>query len=79
MEHPENTLFVLSDVNGDGTLDLLIGDQEQLTYIWTVRYDKNGYAQIVLLSYSMTEQEFNTLKTAWPDMEKKPVTEYYTE
>ena len=79
MEHPENTLFVLYDINNDGTLELLIGDQEQLSFVFRVKYDKNGYPCIEVLSVSMAEDEWNTLSTAWPGMERKPVTEYYSE
>lgn len=79
MNHPENSLFVLRDVDGNGVPDLLIGDIEVLSYIWTVEYSKSGYANIKLLSWSMTEREMEDLNTAWPDMEKKPITEYYSE
>lgn len=78
MEHPENSLYVLTDINSDGTLELLIGDKEQLSFVWRVKYYENGNSSIELLSFSMTEQEFDTLNTAWPDMEKKPVTEYFS-
>ena len=79
MNHPENSLFVLRDVDGNGVPDLLIGDIEVLSYIWTVEYSKSGYANIKLLSWSMTEREMEDLNAAWPDMEKKPITEYYSE
>ena len=78
MEHPENTLFVLSDINDDGTVELLIGDREILSYVFRVNYSKNGYANIEVLSASMTEDELNALKEAWSDMDRKPVTEYYS-
>lgn len=79
MEHPENTLFVLSDINNDGTVELLIGDQKMLSFVFRVNYSKSGYANIEVLSASMTEQELNELKAAWPTMERKPVTEYDSE
>lgn len=79
MEHPENSLYVLSDINADGTLELLIGDQEQLSFVWRVKYSKSGSPIIGLLSHSMTEQELDALKADWPDMDRKPVTEYFSE
>lgn len=78
MEHPENTLYVLSDINNDGVQELLIGDHIALAYVFRVSYSKNGYANIEVLSASMTEDELNALKAAWPDMDRKPVTEYYS-
>ena len=79
MEHPENTLYVLADINDDGTVELLIGDREMLSYVFRVSYSKNGYANIEVLSASMTEDEQNALKEAWQSMNRKPVTEYYSE
>lgn len=79
MEHPENSLFVLSDVDGNGVLDLLIGDTEVLSYVWTVEHSKSGYPNIKLLSQGMTEEALKDLKTAWHNMDKKPITDYYSE
>ena len=79
MEHPENTLYVLKDINKDGTQELLIGDLQMLSFVWRVNYSKNGYPNIELLSWSMTEDELAALKAAWPEMDRKPVTEYYSE
>ena len=79
MEHPENTLFVLSDINDDGTLELLIGDEEILSYVYQVSYSKSGYPNIGILSYSFTEEEWNELREAWPTMDRKPITEYFSE
>ena len=79
MEHPENTLYVLDDFNNDGTQELLIGDMQILSFVWRVNYSKSGYPNIELLSWSMAEEELNELKTAWPNMDRKPVTEYYSD
>ena len=79
MEHPENTLYVLEDINNDGTQELLIGDMQMLSFVFRVNYSKSGYPNIGVLSGSMTDEELNELKTAWPNMERKPVTEYYSE
>lgn len=79
MEHPENTLYVLKDINNDGTQELLIGDTEVLSFVFRVNYSKSGYPNIGVLSGSMTEEELNELKTAWTNMDRKPVTEYYCE
>ena len=79
MEHPENTLYVLSDINNDGVQELLIGDQNMLSFVFRVKYYENGNVGIELLSGSMTEDEFAALSKAWPSMDKKPVTEYYSE
>jgi len=79
MEHPENTLFVLSDINDDGTLELLIGDQEILSYVYRVTYSQSGYPNIGILSYSFTEAEWDAWQEAWPDMDRKPITEYFSE
>lgn len=79
MEHPENSLYVLSDINNDGTLELLIGDKQHLSFVWRVKYNKVGNKSIELLSWSMTEEELNDLKATWLTMERKPVTEYYSE
>lgn len=79
MEHPENTLFVLSDINDDGTLELLIGDKEILSYVYRVTYSKSGYPNIGVMSYSFTEEEWNALREAWLVMERKPITEYFSE
>lgn len=79
MEHPENTLFVLSDINDDGIQELLIGDQNALAYVWRVNYHENGTKSIGLFSWSMDKDDLNALKEAWPNMDRKPVTEYYSE
>lgn len=79
MEHPENTLYVLCDINDDGVQELLIGDQNVLSFVFRVKYYENGNLGIELLSGSMTEDEFATLSKAWSDMDRKPVTEYYSE
>ena len=79
MEHPENTLYVLKDINKDGMQELLIGDLQMLSFVWRVNYSKNGYPNIELLSWSMTEDELAALKAAWPEMDRKPVTEYYSD
>ena len=79
LEHPENTLFVLSDVNNDGVQELLIGDQNVLSFVWRVKYRENGTQSIELLSWSMAEDELDTLREAWPTMDRKSVTEYYSE
>ena len=79
MEHPENTLFVLSDINNDGIQELLIGDQNVLSFVFRVKYYENGNFGIELLSGSMTEDELAALNEAWPNMDRKPVTEYYSE
>jgi len=79
MEHPENTLYVLSDINDDGVQELLIGDQNALSFVYRVDYSKTGWPNIQLLSWSMEEDELNALKEAWPNMDRKPVTEYYSE
>jgi len=79
MEHPENTLYVLSDINDDGVQELLIGDQNALSFVYRVDYSKSGWPNIQLLSWSMEEDELNALKEAWPNMDRKPVTEYYSE
>lgn len=79
MEHPENTLFVLSDINDDGTLELLIGDEQILSYVYRVTYSKSGYPNIGVLSYSFTEEEWNELREAWANMDRKPITEYFSE
>ena len=79
MEHPENTLYVLADINDDGVQELLIGDQNVLSFVFRVKYYANGNLGIELLSGSMTEDELTALSEAWPDMDRKPVTEYYSE
>ena len=79
MEHPENTLYVLSDINNDGVQELLIGDRNMLSFVFRVKYYENGIVGIELLSGSMTEDEFAVLSKAWPSMARKPVTEYYSE
>lgn len=79
MEHPENTLYVLADINDDGVQELLIGDQNVLSFVFRVKYYENGNLGIELLSGSMTEDELTALSEAWPDMDRKPVTEYYSE
>lgn len=79
MEHPENTLYLLTDINDDGVQELLIGDQNVLSFVFRVKYYENGNLGIELLSGSMTEDELAALSEAWPDMDRKPVTEYYSE
>lgn len=79
MEHPENTLYLLTDINDDGVQELLIGDQNVLSFVFRVKYYENGNLGIELLSGSMTEDELTALSEAWPDMDRKPVTEYYSE
>ena len=79
MEHPENTLYVLSDINDDCVQELLIGDQNVLSFVYRVDYSKTGWPNIQLLSWSMEEDELNALKEAWSSMDRKPVTEYYSE
>ena len=79
MEHPENTLYLLTDINDDGVQELLIGDQNVLSFVFRVKYYENGNLGIELLSGSMTEDELAALHEAWPGMDKKPVTEYYSE
>lgn len=78
-KHPENIYYALKDVDGNGVVDLLYGSSEMLDYVWTVEYSKNGYPNIKLLSFSFTEDEWNTLNAAWPGMEKKPITEYFAD
>lgn len=78
-KHPENIFYALKDVDGNGVVDLLYGSKEILDWVWTVEYDKNGYPCIKLLSFSFTEEEWNTWNTAWASMEKKPITEYFAE
>lgn len=78
-KHPENIFYALTDIDGNGVVDLLYGSREILDYVWTVEYAKNGYPCIKLLSFSFTEDEWNSLNTAWPTMEKKPITEYFAE
>jgi len=79
LEHPENTLYVLKDINNDGVQELLIGDQEVLSFVWRVNNRANGTKSIELLSWSMAEDELDALKSAWSTMDRKPVTEYYSE
>ena len=79
MEHPENTLFVLKDINDDGTLELLIGDQEILSYVYRVSFSNSGHPNIGVLSYSFTEEQWDTLRAEWLTMDRKPITEYFAQ
>lgn len=75
-KYPEKNFFALMDIDGDGVVDLLLGSEDQCNAVWTIEYHENGYSSIKLLSWKMTEEEMEELNGFWPDIEKKPITEY---
>ena len=78
-KHPEKNLYVLTDIDDNGIVDLLLGGEEQCSAVWTIKQYENGNSSIALLSYAYTEDEWAEVNTVWYAMEKKAITEYLSE
>lgn len=75
-KYPEKNYFALVDIDGNGVMDLLLGNKEQCTNAWT-NINPNGFEQIAYMQ--LTEDELNALNDKWTNMDIKPITEYISE
>ena len=78
-KYPQKNFYVLTDIDDNGIVDLLLGGEEQCSAVWTIKQYENGNSSISLLSYAYTEVEWDEVNTVWYTMEKKPITEYLSE
>lgn len=62
--------FSLTDINKDGIDDLIVGTEEQIEVVWMMKYGQMN----LVMEYG---ENYKKLKEAWPDMDKKPITEYF--
>ena len=75
-KYPQKNFYVLTDIDDNGIVDLLLGGEEQCS---AIKQYENGNSSISLLSYAYTEVEWDEVNTVWHTMEKKPITEYLSE
>ncbi len=75
-KYPEKNYFALVDIDSNGVMDLLLGNQEHCTNAWTI-ITPHGFEQIAYMQ--LTEDELNALNDKWTGMDIKPITEYISE
>ena len=69
LEHPENLMFYLLDVDDNGVVDLLLGNGDSCETVWTIQ---DGY----LTFPNLTDNDWLKIDALWPELEIKPITEF---
>lgn len=75
LENPEELYYTLIDIDGNGVVDLLLGSKEQCDVVWTFAHDEQAGEDHMNL-VTLTEEEWQMLDEAWPNMEIYPITTY---
>ena len=69
MEHPENLYFYLTDVDGDGKDEMLLGYPDTCETVWTIVDGYLGFPQL-------TDQDWLEIEAKWLEWDIKPITEF---
>ena len=82
-QEPENLYYCMTDVNGDGVQELLLGSKESLDSIWMT---EEGYAETVwtpndglMIPTAVTEEKIAELVENWPTMDTQNICWFYAE
>ena len=75
LEHPENLYYTEIDIDQNGVVDLLLGSKEMCDVVWTITYDEDTGRE-ALNFVILSDEEWDSLDKAWPNMEIYPITTY---